>query len=202
MLKSPYRVRPFDVPNARNLNQNELGASMKLLQVIGYTATCCAAALLAACGSAAASNFGTYTADGKTIPLNSGYAWTIRGDKNTKVVMCDVAKIDAEPLNAIDGYRYNAFYTQVSKTNPARGCVELKITPDGSLDDLTTNTMNGMHMGVAGNSRPAAYKLEIKRNDGKRIEGTLHSTDELKKSKNVEFDIKFNLDVAPTPSQN
>ena len=77
--------------------------------------------------------------------------------------------------------------------------MDLSITAAGQLSDLTTNTMNGMNMGVAGSDNPAAYKLEIKRNDDKRIEGTLKSTDELKK-KAVEFDIKFNLDVAAKPA--
>ncbi|MEP6482844.1 MAG: hypothetical protein ABJB01_00235 [Rudaea sp.] len=172
---------------------------MKFQQMISLCAAGCVSALLVGCGSASAGNFGTFTEKGKTVSLNSGYAYRIKGEKVTKVVICDVDKIDAKALDAED-YRYNALYQQISKTHPARSCVDLSITADGQLYDLTTNTMNGMKMGIASQNRPDRYKLEIKHNDDKRIEGTLRSTDELKKEKDVEFDVKFSLDVSPTPA--
>jgi hypothetical protein len=170
--------------------------------MIGTGALCCATALLVACGSASAGSFGTYTADGKTMTLNSGYAWPVKGGKITKVAICDVAKIDPAPLNAVTDYRYNAFYAQISKGNPGRGCVELEINSDGQLEGMNTNNMNGLRMGIVSNDNPADYKLDVKRNDGKRIEGTMQSTDELKKRRNTEFNLKFDFAVAPTPSQN
>lgn len=166
--------------------------------MIGFSA----AALLVACATASASNFGTYTADGKTMTLNSGYAWPVQGEKYTRVVLCDVDKIDAQALNAVQDQRYNALYDQIRKVNPKRNCVELQITADGQLDDLTANTMTGLHQAITGHNDPTGYKLDIKHNDAKRIEGSLHSTDELKNKKHVEFDLKFSLDVAPTASQN
>jgi hypothetical protein len=171
---------------------------MKLHRIVSMGTLCCATALLVACGSVSASNFGTFTEKGKTVSLNSGYAYPIKGANLTKVVICDVDKIDPTPLDGED-YRYNAIYAQISKARPDRSCVDLSITTAGQLSDFTTNTMNGMNMGVAGANNPAAYKLEIKHNDDKRIEGTLKSTDELKK-KGVEFDIKFNLAVATKPA--
>lgn len=160
------------------------------------------AMLLTVNATALADAGGTLYHNGTPIALTSGYAYvsTDHFDKSKQVleialsdVPIDAATIDAGKDRRDDLSRY----LDRRKANS----VNLTLDPNDKDQPLKQVgiAMDAYHSsGVMGGS---FYTLDIKRNDGKRIEGTFRSTHEQDKtSKNDEYyDLHFALDIASGP---
>ncbi len=171
-----------------------------------------AAILLAATTIALAGGGGTFTVKGKTRTLKSAYAYS-RPDpfdnskQSTAIVfserVIDIAKINAaeDRVEALEHAINDYFPDQETKPSSvdiiiARDDPQAPIQQIGfDLPGLSSSASTG-----AGN-----YTLTLKRNDAKRIEGTLRSTKEAAKTAEHGgyFDLHFALDVAsPTSGSN
>lgn len=167
------------------------------------------AILLATCGIAFADGGGTFTVKGKTFVLKSAYAYS-RPDpfdhsKQSTVIafserLIDAKKIDAatDRLDALS-HAMNDFVPD-KEVKPAS--VEVMIARDDK--EFPIQQIGFELPGLSSSASVGAdrYKLELKRNDGKRIEGTLHSTKEAAKTAEHGgyFDLHFALDVASLPA--
>jgi YD repeat-containing protein len=160
------------------------------------------AALLGFSASVLADTGGTLYHNGTPIPLTSGYAYLAPDhfDSSKQVleitlsdIPIDAATIDAGKARREDLREYLRNHTAKS--------VSLTLNPDNKDQPLAMIgiAMDGyMSSGSMGSS---FYALDIKRNDGKRIEGSFRSTHEKDKtSKNDDYyDLHFALDIASGP---
>ena len=163
------------------------------------------AALLVACGIAFAEGGGTFTVKGKTTVLKSAYAYS-RPDpfdqsKQSTVIAFSERLIDAKAIDAA-GDRMAALshamndYLPDKENRPAS--VEIMIArsdPQFPIQQIGFELPGRSSSASVGAEK---FKLVLKRNDAKRIEGTLLSTKEADKTaeRGGYFDLHFALDVA------
>ena len=163
------------------------------------------AILLATCGMAFADGGGTFTVKGKTFVLKSAYAYS-RPDpfdhsKQSTVILFSERLIDAKKLDsatdrgsALD----HVIFDHLPDKDERAGSVEIMIGRDDAkfpIQQIGYTIPNENSSASLGADR---YKLVLKRNDAKRIEGTLLSTKDAAKTAEFGgyFDLHFALDVA------
>jgi hypothetical protein len=153
--------------------------------------------LMSAAASASADEFGTLYVDGKPLALKDAYAYThpntFDKTKQTTTIAFTDAAIDKAEANAATD-RERVLHHQVGTKFTT--LVELNLDADGGIDNV--NTLDGH--GSSSVSGSGWYDLKIKRNDGKRVEGSFLSTDKEKRTKGTFYDLRFALDIAGAPS--
>ena len=161
-----------------------------------------AAALMLACGAACADGSGTITYQGKTFQLKGAYAY-LQSDpfdksKPATMVVLGERPVDAKKIDAAedrDDALAAAFdrYTG-GEERPAKLEIVVSRTQPPEVA-MISFTVPGTSLSASGKKA----KLELKRNDDKRIEGTLRSMKDSDKNDahGGYFDVSFALDVAP-----
>jgi hypothetical protein len=163
------------------------------------------AILLATCGTAFADGGGTFIVKGKTYLLKSAYAYSrpdpFSPSKQSTVILFSEILIDTKKVDSATD-RGSALSHIMSDHLPDKderaGSVEIMIARDDAqfpLQQIGYTIPNEDSSASVGADR---YKLVLKRNDAKRIEGTLVSTKEAAKTAEHGgyFDLHFALDVA------
>jgi len=160
------------------------------------------AMLLTASATALADTGGTLYHNGTPVALTSGYAYIgpDHFDKSKQVLeitLSDVP-IDAATIDAGKNRR-DDLYTYLNRRKASS--VNLTLNPDNKDQPLAQISIAMDEYHSAGVMGGDFYKLDIKRNDGKRIEGTLRSTHEQDKTSKHDdyYDLNFALDVASGP---
>lgn len=165
-------------------------------------------AVLATCGTALADGGGTFTVKGKTIVLKSAYAYS-RPDpfdhsKRSTVIAFSVRLIDAKQIDAAED-RPAALAHAMNDYDPDKeerpASVEIIIARNDPQSPIQEIDYEMPGLSSSASAGADHYKLDLKRNDDKRIEGTIHSTKEADKTAEHGgyFDLHFALDVASAP---
>jgi hypothetical protein len=162
--------------------------------------------LFAACSAAYADCGGTLYNNGLATQLTSAYAYAapdaFDDSKQMVVVVLSTAALDVAAFDAAEDRAKAIRSTLKFNTENKPTTVTLKIGPakDKPIRGLDVDVIagEGQHF-----SRTwASYVLDLKQNDGKRIEGTFRTTDEKKPSGkyNDYYDLHFALDVGNGPA--
>ena len=162
--------------------------------------------LFAACSTAYADGGGTLYIDGVATQLTSAYAYAapdaFDDSKQMVVVVLSTAAIDAAAYDAAEDRAKAIRSTLGFNTENKPTTVTLKIGPakDKPIRGVDVDIMAGEGEHFSGTW--ASYVLDLKQNDGKRIEGTFRTTDEKKPSGkyNDYYDLHFALHVASGPA--
>ena len=163
------------------------------------------AILLATCGTAFADGGGTFTVQGKTFVLKSAYAYA-RPDpfdpsKQSTVILFSEKLIDAKKIDSATD-RGSALDQVIFDHLPGKdersGSVEITIARDDAERPIQQIGFTTPDKNSSASVGSDLYKLVLKHNDAKRIEGTLISTKEAAKTAEHGgyFDLHFALDVA------
>ena len=161
--------------------------------------------LLATCGTAFADGGGTFTVQGKTFVLKSAYAYS-RPDpfdpsKQSTVILFSERLIDAKKIDSATD-RGSALdhivFDHLPDKDERPGSVEIMIARDDAQRPIQQIGYTIPDKASSASVGSDFYKLVLKRNDAKRIEGTLVSTKEAAKTAEHGgyFDLHFALDVA------
>ncbi len=168
-----------------------------------YATLALTATLLATCATALADGGGTFTVKGKTTVLKSAYAYS-RPDpfdrsKQSTVIAFSERLMDAKQISAakdiLDALSHAMNDHSGTEEKPAS--VEVIVArndPDSPVQQIGFELPGLSSSASVGAGR---YKLDLKRNDARRIEGTLRSTKEADKTADHGgyFDLHFALDV-------
>lgn len=167
------------------------------------------AALLATCGTACADGGGTLYHNGVAIPLASAYAYaqpdTFEPSKQIIHIVFSTAAIDAAAYDAVED-RDRAFDHTLRWANDGKvTTVTLQIGPDKDRPVEGINVVisaDGKHDSTSASMGPGMYMLDLKQNDGKRIDGTFRTKDEKRRSSKDDdyFDLHFAVNVASGPA--
>jgi hypothetical protein len=169
------------------------------------TALALTATLLATCGIAFADGGGTFTVKGKTTVLKSAYAYSrpdpLDHSKQSTVIAFSERVIDVQKIDAAEDRRdalSHAMNDYVSDREMKPASVEITIARDDKQFPIEQIGFELPGLSSSASVGADRYKLTLTRNDGKRIEGTLHSTKEAAKTAEHGgyFDLHFALDVA------
>jgi hypothetical protein len=168
-----------------------------------------AAILFTTSAIALADGGGTFTVKGKTVALKSAYAYSrpdpLDGSKQSTVIAFSERLIDAKKISAAkdipDALSHAMNDYSGAEEKPAS--VEVIISrndPDSPVQQIGFDLPGLSSSASVGAGR---YKLDLKRNDAKRIEGTLRTTREADKTSEHGgyFDLHFALDVASPVDQ-
>ncbi len=162
--------------------------------------------LFAACSTAYADGGGTLYNNGVATRLTSAYAYAapdaFDDSKQMVVVVLSTAAIDAATYDAAED-RAKAIRNTLELNNEDKPTtVTLKIGPakDKPIRAIDVDILAGEGQHFSGTW--ASYVLDLKQNDGKRIEGTFRTTDERKPAGkyNDYYDLHFALRVASGPA--
>jgi hypothetical protein len=151
--------------------------------------------LTAGSGQALADGSGSLVAKGQATVLTNAYAYRhaddFHPDKQVTTVVFSDKPIDAAKINGAKN-REDELKSQLRVQHASS--VELNIRPDGSVQNV--NTASDGSSGSASGS--GWYKIDLKQNDDKRIEGTFRSSDEKDKTEGSTgfFDLKFAFNLA------
>ena len=165
------------------------------------------ASLFAAVAHAKSDAGGSFTVEGKSFNLLGAYAYTCPNPydqtKPATVITFSIRKIDAKVIESADDSAA-ALQTAVNsylpdkEARPASVKVILaRLDPESPITDISYSIPE---LSSQASSNIANYVLDLKRNDDKRIEGTLLSKNESAKTQKYGggfFDLKFALDVNP-----
>lgn len=162
--------------------------------------------LLAGSGIAFADGGGTFTVKGKTMVLKSAYAYS-RPDptdatKQTTVIVFSERLLDAAKINAaadrVDALMH-ATDDRLSDKEEKPANVDLWIAQDDPKFPVQQIGFEVPGRSASASTGTDNYTLQLKRNDGKRIEGTFKSTKDAAKTaeRGGYFDLNFALDVVP-----
>ena len=163
-------------------------------------------ASLFATGCALADGTGSFTVHGKEFSLKSAYAYThsdpFDSTKQATVIAFCARAFDEKQIASADdpaaalSDALNAYVSSKEK-RPAK--VEIIVARGKASEPILDVSYSIPGESSQANSRAASYIIEFKRNDDKRIEGTLRS--KLDADKNARFggyfDLDFALDVHP-----
>lgn len=137
------------------------------------------ALLLATAAAAHAEGGGTFRHEGKSYPLSSAFAYTTADhfDKNRKLVAVTLsdAAIDAATIDAAKD-RDDALSTYLRRHKA--NSVTLELDPSNKDAPLQQFKLVMDSYQSAGGMTPGFYTIDLKRNDGKRIEGTFRTKDD------------------------
>lgn len=163
------------------------------------------AILLGTCAMACADGGGTFTVQGKTTALKDAYAYS-RPDpfdhsKQSTVIAFSTRLIDKKQIDAAQDHAgalsdvMNAYFPGKEEMPSSVEITIARNDPESPIQQIGYSTPDRSSSASTGSDN---YKLDLKRNDGKRIEGTLHSTKEAAKTAEHGgyFDLHFALDVA------
>ena len=192
---SPHRVRRFP-PTALLA---ALTSRMKFLNSFSTIV------LFAACSTAYADGGGTLYINGVATQLTSAYAYAapdaFDDSKQMVVVVLSTAAIDAAAYDAAEDRAKAIRSSLVLNSENKPTTVTLKIGPakDKPIRGIDVDIMAGEGKHFSGTW--VSYVLDLKQNDGKRIEGTFRTTDEKKSAGtyNDYYDLHFALNVASGP---
>lgn len=167
-----------------------------------------AAILLVVFGAAWADGGGTIYRNGTATALTSAYAYAapdlFDASKPAVVVVLSDQAIDAaaydaaaDRARAFDRY---LFWDSASKATSVM--LTISAGKDARVEQVNLSVLSGEGLHSSGSMGANFYTLELKSNDGKRIEGSLRSTHESEKTdKNgTYYDLHFALDVASGPA--
>jgi hypothetical protein len=172
-----------------------------------WTARACSIILLAVSGIAVAAGGGTFTVMGTTTALMSAYAYSrpdpFDASKQTTVIVFSERELDTAKINAATD-RVSALSHATDDLTAGQehrsAAVEIFIARDDPRHPVQQIGFDLPGLSSSASTGPDNYTLQLKRNDGMRIEGTFKSTKE--SAKNAEhggfFDLHFELDVAST----
>ena len=158
---------------------------------------CALLCVLGGSGVAYADSSGTLVVKDQATVFEYAYAYRHADDfdktKQVTTVMFSDKSIDAAKINAATD-RWGELRSQLRALQANR--IEMNIKPDGDLQ--TIDTMVDGSLGQRNGS--GWYKIDLKQNDDKRIEGTFRSTDEKDKKEGLGYlDLKFALNLPPPP---
>ena len=165
------------------------------------------AVLLVVSGIAVADGGGSFTVKGKTTVLKSAYAYSrpdpFDASKQTTVIVFSERVMDTAKINAAtDRVTALSHATDdfVAGQEHRSAAVEIYIARDDPKFPVQQIGFDLPGLSSSASTGPDNYTLQLKRNDGKRIEGTLKSTKEAAKTADHGgfFDLQFALDVAST----
>jgi hypothetical protein len=163
-----------------------------------------AAVLLLGCATAWAGDVGSFTYKGKTFALKGGYAYAhpdpFDKSKPSTVVVLGARPVDAKKIDAADDRigalraAFDQFNADEDRPPKVEIVVSRELPPAAMMISFTTPDTS---LSASGKK----VKLELARNDGKRIEGTLRSLDQAAKTSEFGgyFDLHFALDVSSDP---
>ena len=193
------------IPSARCGIPNPPALTFNDETIVKHAKLVLAATLLGTCAMACADGGGTFTVQGKTIALKDAYAYS-RPDpfdhsKQTTLIAFSTRLIDKKQIDAAQdhaGALSDAMNLYFPDKEERPSSVEIMIArndPESPIQQISYSTPDRSSSASTGSGN---YKLELKSNDGKRIEGTLHSTKEAAKTAEHGgyFDLHFALDVA------
>jgi|GEM_PF-2342822 len=177
---------------------------MKLMQ--GFSMV----VLLAAYSVSWADGGGFLYHDGAKVTFTSAYAYAVPDpfdkSKQAVVIVMGDMPIDAATFDAAPD-RDRAFSDFMGNSLRDGNSVQITLgqDKDGHVRVEQVNTRastNGKFSSSSGSTLESSYKLDLKRNDGKRIEGSYLSTRESEKTEahGQFFDLHFALDVASGPA--
>ncbi len=163
--------------------------------------------LFSAVAIAKADAGGNFTVEGKTFNLLGAYAYTCPNPydqtKPATVITFSIRKLDAKAIESADdpaaalSAAVNA-YLPAQEARPAHvKVIFARLDPESPITDISFSIPE---LSSQASSNIASYVLDLKRNDDKRIEGTLVSKNESAKTQKYGggyFDLKFALDVNP-----
>lgn len=165
------------------------------------------ASLFAVVANAKAEAGGSFTVEGKTFELLSAYAYTCPNPydktKPATVITFSVRKIDAKAIKSADNPAsalrdaVNSYLPEQEARPSSVQVTFARLAPDSPIADISYSIPE---LSSQASSNIAGYVLDLKRNDDKRIEGTLLSKDPANKTKKYGggfFDLQFALDVDP-----
>jgi hypothetical protein len=177
---------------------------MKLMQFVSM------GVLSVACSIAWADGGGMLYHDGVSVKFTSAYAYAVPDpfdkSKQAVVIVMSDTPMDAATFDAAPD-RDRAFSTYMGNSLRDGNSVQITLGPDKDgqvrVEQVNTRTStNGEFSSSSGSTMASSYKLDLKRNDGKRLEGTYLSTRESEKTEEHGqfFDLHFALDVASGPA--
>jgi hypothetical protein len=163
-----------------------------------------------ACSASWADGGGALYHDGLKVTYTSAYAYAVPDlfdkSKQAVVIVMGDRPIDAATFDAAAD-RDKAFGDFMGNSLRDGSSVQITLGPDkdGNVRVEQVNTRestNGKFSSSSGSTMESSYKLDLKRNDGKRVEGTYLSTHESDKTEahGKFFDLHFALDVASGPA--
>jgi len=167
------------------------------------------ATLLTAAVTAHADGGGDVVLDKVSMPMVSAYAYAAPDyfdkSKQAAVLFLRDRPIDAAAYDAAPD-RNRAVSDVIGNMSSAGASLRITIGADKDGHAVIEGVDAGYrgeggHHGTSMSISPSSYTLDLKANDGKRIEGTLRSTHESEKTEahGHWFDLHFALDVASGP---
>ena len=167
-----------------------------------------AAVLLGASGAAVADGGGTIYSNGVATTVSGAYAYAVPdlfdASKQAVVVVLSSEAIDAASYDAATdrskAFDDNLFWNNERKPTSAK--ITIGSNKDAPIEQVNLAVLSGDSLHSSGSMGKAFYTLDLKTNDGKRIEAVLKSThDSEKTDKNgTYYDVHFALNVASGPA--
>ncbi|MEP6941047.1 MAG: hypothetical protein ABI846_14870 [Rudaea sp.] len=167
-----------------------------------------AAVLVGGFGAAWADGGGTIYSNGVATTVAGAYAYAVPdlfdASKQAVVVVLSSEPIDAAAYDAAadrnKAFDDNLFWNNERKPTSAK--LTIGTNKDAPIEQANLAVLSGEGLHSSGSMGTAFYKLDLKSNDGKRIEGTLRSTHESEKTAKdgTYYDVHFALNVANGPA--
>ena len=166
-----------------------------------------AAVLIGGSAAVQADGGGTIYSNGVATTISGAYAYAAPDlfdpSKQAVVLVLSSEPIDATAYDAAadraKAFDDNLFWNNERKPTSAK--LTIGTNKDAPIEQANLAVLSGESLHSSGSMGTAFYTLDLKTNDGKRIEGTLRSTHESEKTdKNgTYYDVHFALNVANGP---